>query len=125
MNAAVARPAARPAVPHFSSGPCAKRPGWSLDALKGALVGRSHRASEGKARIAEVLDRSRAILGLPKDWRIGIVPASDTGAVEMALCPGRLHPDQVMTSSVMAPRPVALLLTSRVADTSLMVNSSL
>ena len=85
MNAAVARPAARPAVPHFSSGPCAKRPGWSLNALQGALVGRSHRASEGKARLAEVLDRSRAILGLPKDWRIGIVPASDTGAVEMAL----------------------------------------
>jgi phosphoserine aminotransferase len=85
MNAAVARPAARPAIPHFSSGPCAKRPGWSLEALKGALVGRSHRAAEGKARLAEVLDRSRAILGLPKDWRIGIVPASDTGAVEMAL----------------------------------------
>jgi len=85
MNAAPARPAAKPAVTHFSSGPCAKRPGWSLDALKGALVGRSHRASEGKARIQELQDRSRAILGLPKDWRIGIVPASDTGAVELAL----------------------------------------
>ena len=85
MTAAPARPAAKPAVTHFSSGPCAKRPGWSLDALKGALVGRSHRASEGKARIQDLLDRSRAILGLPKDWRIGIVPASDTGAVEMAL----------------------------------------
>jgi len=85
MNAVPARPAVKPAVTHFSSGPCAKRPGWSLDALKGALVGRSHRASEGKARIQELLDRSRAILGIPKDWRIAIVPASDTGAVEMAL----------------------------------------
>ncbi len=85
MNAVLARPAAKPAVTHFSSGPCAKRPGWSLDALKGALVGRSHRASEGKARIQELLDRSRAILGIPKEWRIAIVPASDTGAVEMAL----------------------------------------
>ncbi|MCW5771226.1 MAG: phosphoserine transaminase [Rhodospirillaceae bacterium] len=85
MTAALSRPAAKPAIPNFSSGPCAKRPGWSLQALEGALVGRSHRASEGKARLAEVLDRSRALLGIPKDWRIGIVPASDTGAVEMAL----------------------------------------
>jgi phosphoserine aminotransferase len=85
MTAVPARPAAKPAVPHFSSGPCAKRPGWSVEALKAALVGRSHRASDGKARLQDVLDRSRAILGIPKDWRIGIVPASDTGAVEMAL----------------------------------------
>lgn len=79
------RPAVRPENPNFSSGPCAKRPGWTLEALAGALTGRSHRAKEGKAKLQEVLDRSRAILGLPADWRIGIVPASDTGAVEMAL----------------------------------------
>src|SRR5690348_12579463 len=79
------KPAARPKTPHFSSGPCAKRPGWSLEALEGALVGRSHRAKEGKARLQEAIDRSRALLGMPKDYRLGIVPASDTGAVEMAL----------------------------------------
>ncbi len=82
---AVNQPAIRPARPYFSSGPCAKRPGWSPAALEDALVGRSHRAKPGKARLAEVLDRSRALLGLPDDYRIGIVPASDTGAVEMAL----------------------------------------
>jgi phosphoserine aminotransferase len=80
-----ARPATKPNNPDFSSGPCAKRPGWSLQALSNALVGRSHRAKEGKARLQEVLDLSRAILGLPADYRIAIVPASDTGAVEMAL----------------------------------------
>ncbi len=79
------RPTVRPASPHFSSGPCAKRPGWSLQALVDAAVGRSHRAKVGKAKLAEVLDRSRAILGLPDDYLIGIVPASDTGAVEMAM----------------------------------------
>ncbi len=79
------RPNVRPAVPQFSSGPCAKRPGWSLAALSEALVGRSHRAKPGKARLEEVIDRSRALLGMPADYRIGIVPASDTGAVEMAL----------------------------------------
>src|SRR5215469_6036419 len=79
------RPDLRPANPNFSSGPCAKRPGFSLDALSGAMLGRSHRASEPKARLAEVIERSRAILGMPPDWRLGIVPASDTGAVEMAL----------------------------------------
>jgi len=79
------RPAHRPARPQFSSGPCAKRPGWSADALAGALTGRSHRAGPAKKRIQEVSDRSRAILGLPDDWKLGIVPASDTGAVEMAL----------------------------------------
>ncbi len=79
------RPTVRPANPHFSSGPCAKRPGWSLQALADAAVGRSHRAKIGKAKLAEVLDRSRAILGLPDDYLIGIVPASDTGAVEMAM----------------------------------------
>src|SRR5215469_8257421 len=79
------KPNIRPANPCFSSGPCAKRPGWTLDALKGALLGRSHRAKVGKARLQEVVDRSRALLGIPKDYRVGIVPASDTGAVEMAL----------------------------------------
>jgi len=81
----VQKPATRPANPNFSSGPCAKRPGWTPEALSAALVGRSHRAKPGKARIAEVLDKSRALLGLPDDYRIGIVAASDTGAVEMAL----------------------------------------
>jgi phosphoserine aminotransferase len=75
----------RPANTNFSSGPCAKRPGFTLDALSGAVLGRSHRAKEPKARLAEVVDRSRTILGVPADWRLGIVPASDTGAVEMAL----------------------------------------
>jgi len=81
----VARPAVRPANPNFSSGPCAKRPGWSVAALAGTPVGRSHRAKIGKARLAEVIDLTREILGIPADYRIGIVPASDTGAVEMAL----------------------------------------
>jgi phosphoserine aminotransferase len=78
-------PDLRPANSNFSSGPCAKRPGWSLEALSGALLGRSHRAKDPKARLQEVITRSRAILGMPADWRLGIVPASDTGAVEMAL----------------------------------------
>jgi phosphoserine aminotransferase len=79
------RPAATPANPRFSSGPCAKRPGWTLAALEPALLGRSHRAANPKARLAEVIDRSKAVLGMPEGWRLGIVPASDTGAVEMAL----------------------------------------
>ncbi|MBI3709546.1 MAG: phosphoserine transaminase [Proteobacteria bacterium] len=79
------KPTLRPKSPHFSSGPCAKRPGWSLSALGDACVARSHRSKAGKAKLAEVIDRTRAILGIPRDWRIGIVPASDTGAVEMAL----------------------------------------
>ena len=78
-------PGLRPKSPHFSSGPCAKRPGWSPEALSSALVGRSHRSKEGKARLVEVIDRSKAILGMPKDYCLAIVPASDTGAVEMAL----------------------------------------
>lgn len=82
---ATAMPEIRPANPQFSSGPCAKRPGWTIEALAGALTGRSHRAAQPKARLAEVIERSRAILGMPADWRLGIVPASDTGAVEMAL----------------------------------------
>jgi phosphoserine aminotransferase len=78
-------PDMRPANPNFSSGPCAKRPGWSPKVLDNAVLGRSHRSKLGKARLQEVLDKSRAILGLPGDYRIGIVAASDTGAVEMAL----------------------------------------
>ena len=79
------RPATRPTHPEFSSGPCAKRPGWTLDALGGATLGRSHRAAGPKARLLEVIERSRAILGLPADWVLGIVPGSDTGAIEMAM----------------------------------------
>ena len=85
LDAAPVKPQLRPANPDFSSGPCAKRPGWSLQALSGALLGRSHRAAGPKARLQEVIDRSHAILGLPADWRLGIVPGSDTGAVEMAM----------------------------------------
>jgi phosphoserine aminotransferase len=79
------KPHLRPANPCFSSGPCAKRPGWTVEALKAALVGRSHRAKVGKDRLQEVVTRSRAILGIPENWRVAIVPASDTGAVELAL----------------------------------------
>ena len=79
------RPTLRPANPCFGSGPTAKRPGWSVAALDRALVGRSHRSAAGKERLTEVLARSRALLGLPDDYRIGIVPASDTGAFEMAM----------------------------------------
>jgi len=82
---AAAKPSVKPARNQFSSGPCAKRPGWTLDALKGALVGRSHRAKPAKARIKQVIDKTRAILGVPADYKIAIVPASDTGAVEMML----------------------------------------
>ncbi len=97
MTLAIARPAVRPANPHFSSGPCTKRPGWSVEALGQALVGRSHRAAAPLARLAEVITRSKALLGMPENWRLGIVPASDTGAVEMALW------------SLLGPRPVDVL----------------
>jgi phosphoserine aminotransferase len=90
-------PALRPNSPNFASGPCAKRPGWSLAALEGAMLGRSHRAAAPKAQLAEVIDRSKALLGLPADWRVAIVPASDTGAVEMAMW------------SLLGPRPVDVL----------------
>jgi phosphoserine aminotransferase len=85
MALASSQPALRPENPNFSSGPCAKRPGYTLAALGGALLGRSHRAKEPKARLAEVIDRSHALLGMPDDYRLAIVPASDTGAVELAL----------------------------------------
>ena len=91
---AIAKPSLRPSNPCFSSGPCAKRPGFRLDALETAQLGRSHRAAAPKARLAEVIDRSAAILGMPAGWRLGIVPGSDTGAVEMALW------------SLLGPRPV-------------------
>ncbi|APY14190.1 phosphoserine transaminase [Brucella sp. 10RB9214] len=81
----IAKPAVRPANPNFSSGPCAKRPGWSLDALADAPLGRSHRAKIGKNKLKDAIDLTREILQVPADYRIGIVPASDTGAVEMAL----------------------------------------
>jgi phosphoserine aminotransferase len=97
MTAPAPRPSVRPHSPNFSSGPCAKRPGWSLDQLKDAALGRSHRSKLGKAKLTEVLQRSRKILGIPADYRIGIVPASDTGAVEMALW------------SLLGPRPVEAL----------------
>jgi phosphoserine aminotransferase len=80
-----AKPASRPHVPHFSSGPCAKRPGWSPQNLKEAALGRSHRAKIGKAKLKLAIELTREVLGVPADYKIGIVPASDTGAVEMAL----------------------------------------
>ena len=92
-----AMPGVRPATPHFSSGPCAKRPGWSLQKLTDALLGRSHRSKIGKAKLKRAIDLTREILGVPADYRIGIVPASDTGAVEMALW------------SLLGPRPVTML----------------
>jgi phosphoserine aminotransferase len=91
------RPKLRPERPWFSSGPCAKRPGYSLTTLNTEMLGRSHRAPAPKARLAEVITRSKSLLGLPPDWRLGIVPASDTGAVEMALW------------SLLGPRPVDIL----------------
>jgi phosphoserine aminotransferase len=79
------KPSVRPACANFSSGPCAKRPGWSLDTLKDAALGRSHRSKLGKAKLADTIERTRKVLGIPADYRIGIVPASDTGAFEMAM----------------------------------------
>ena len=82
---AVTMPTAKPAVVNFSSGPCAKRPGWTPEALKAAALGRSHRAKIGKTKLEQAIELTREVLGVPADYRIGIVPASDTGAVEMAL----------------------------------------
>src|SRR5262249_7994369 len=91
------KPGVRPANPHFSSGPCAKRPGWSLQALTDAALGRSHRSKIGKAKLKRAIDLTRDILQVPAGYRIGIVPASDTGAVEMALW------------SLLGARPVSVL----------------
>ena len=90
-------PAVRPLVPHFSSGPCAKRPGWSLSVLTDAVLGRSHRSKIGKAKLKRAIELTREVLEVPPDYRIGIVPASDTGAVEMALW------------SMLGARPVTML----------------
>ena len=90
-------PSVRPRVPHFSSGPCAKRPGWSLQNLSCAFLGRSHRAKTGKAKLKYAIDLTRGVLQVPADHRIGIVPASDTGAIEMALW------------SLLGPQPVTML----------------
>ena len=92
-----AKPASRPHVPHFSSGPCAKRPGWTPQSLKDAPLGRSHRAKIGKAKLKLAIDLTREVLEVPADYKIGIVPASDTGAVEMALW------------SLLGPRPVTTI----------------
>ncbi len=81
----LAKPANKPAVAHFSSGPCAKRPGWTLQALEGAFLGRSHRAKEGKARLKLAIDKTKAMLGVPAGYHCAVVPASDTGAYEMAM----------------------------------------
>ena len=91
------KPAMRPARPEFSSGPCAKRPGWTPENLRNAVLGRSHRSKLGKARLKEAIDRTREVLEVPDDYLIGIVPGSDTGAVEMAMW------------SMLGPRPVQLL----------------
>jgi len=88
------KPSIKTKCPNFSSGPCAKRPGWTVDALKSALVGRSHRSKEGKARLNEVSERMKRVLGLPQDYRIGVVAGSDTGAVELAMW------------TMLGPRPV-------------------
>ncbi|MFO0389241.1 MAG: phosphoserine transaminase [Alphaproteobacteria bacterium] len=79
------KPTTKPKNPNFSSGPCSKRPGWSLDTLKGAALGRSHRAKIGKDKLAEAIELSKKVLGMPSDYLLGVVPASDTGAVEMAM----------------------------------------
>ncbi|WP_153771940.1 phosphoserine transaminase [Labrenzia sp. CE80] len=85
MTIGITKPDVRPANPNFSSGPCSKRPGWSLEGLADAPLGRSHRAKVGKAKLAEAIDLTREVLKVPADYRIGIVPASDTGAIEMAM----------------------------------------
>jgi phosphoserine aminotransferase len=93
----VAKPGSKPNVPHFSSGPCAKRPGWNPQNLKDAALGRSHRAKVGKAKLKLAIELTREVLEVPADYKIGIVPASDTGAVEMALW------------SLLGPRPVTTI----------------
>ncbi|HEU0285357.1 MAG TPA: phosphoserine aminotransferase, partial [Sphingomicrobium sp.] len=91
------KPSTLPARPHFSSGPCAKPPGWNPGLIDTRSLGRSHRSAFGKARLQEAIERTRALLQLPEDYRLGIVPASDTGAMEMALW------------SLLGPNPVTML----------------
>lgn len=93
----IAKPAMRPARPEFSSGPCAKRPGWALDQLSSAVLGRSHRSKLGKGRLQDAIDRTRTVLEVPVDYLIGIMPGSDTGAVEAAMW------------SMLGARPVQML----------------
>src|SRR6202050_37420 len=93
----LAMPVVRPLVPHFSSGPCAKRPGWTPQNLTAAVLCRSHRSKAGKAKLKRAIDLTREVLHVPADYRIGIVPASDTGAFEMALW------------SLLGARPVTML----------------
>src|SRR3984957_12353891 len=90
-------PGVRPVIPHFASGPCAKRPGWSLQNLTDALLGRSHRSKIGRAKLKRVIDLTREVLEVPTDYRLAIVPASDTGAVELAMW------------SLLGARPVTML----------------
>ena len=97
MTTTPQKPALRPARPEFSSGPCAKRPGWTPQSLNDAVLGRSHRGKPGKAKLKLAIDRTREVLGVPADFLVGIVPGSDTGAVEMAMW------------SMLGPRPVQLL----------------
>ncbi|MEM8580494.1 MAG: phosphoserine aminotransferase, partial [Pseudomonadota bacterium] len=94
---AIEAPVARPANPRFSSGPCAKPPTWTLDVLADAALGRSHRAAVGKTKLKDAIETTREILGVPADYKIGIVPASDTGAYEMAMW------------SLLGERPVEML----------------
>jgi phosphoserine aminotransferase len=97
MSMTLNRPAVRPARPFFSSGPCAKHPGWNLDRLSGALLGRSHRSKPGMAKIRDMLARTKALLRLPDDYRVAMVPASDTGAVELSMW------------ALLGPKPVDVL----------------
>ncbi len=97
MTTIPTKPENRPARPEFSSGPCAKRPGWTTQSLNDAVLGRSHRGKPGKAKLKLAIDRTREVLGVPADFLVGIVPGSDTGAVEMAMW------------SMLGPRPVQLL----------------
>jgi phosphoserine aminotransferase len=97
LDQPLTKPTQRPVTTHFSSGPCAKRPGWTVEALKDACVGRSHRSKDGKAKLQEVIDLTRKVLGVPADYRIGIIAGSDTGAVEMALW------------NLLGPKPVDVL----------------
>ena len=81
----IEKPKNKPVCLNFSSGPCAKRPGWSVEVLKNALLGRSHRSPEGKLKLSNAIDETKRLLSIPESYSVGIVPASDTGAIEMAM----------------------------------------